>query len=274
MPALSFTSLSLTNAVIACFGFASSFVLSLYLADVGLPRDHPTTIRRRIFAVSMFTICSPLALTFLADNTLTLSSTLTGLGLKWTGVMPSTVLPIVLVLLLYLGPILQEITAHTKGGLLSHVLQERKDIVIRNYLIAPIAEEVVFRGCMIPLLHPHLSFIKTVVLTPLFFGVAHFHHMLEHVRTGTLTFPQALVNGFVQLTYTSLFGMFSAYLYLRTGHLLSPIIAHILCNILGLPEMWTVHRHRYRILVGVAYFIGLGSFLYFLPILTSPHFYY
>ena len=40
-----------------------------------------------------------------------------------------------------------------------------------------------------------------------------------------------------QLAYTSLFGFHCAYLFLRTGSLLPPTVAHIFCNIMGLPQL-------------------------------------
>lgn len=51
-------------------------------------------------------------------------------------------------------------------------------ICLRNYIVAPVTEEFVFRGCMVPLLRDQFSPISTVLLTPVFFGVAHFHHIL------------------------------------------------------------------------------------------------
>jgi prenyl protein peptidase len=55
-------------------------------------------------------------------------------------------------------------------------------LVLRNLVIAPITEELVFRGCMVPLLLPHLGYgYQLSWITPLFFGVAHLHHMLAGV---------------------------------------------------------------------------------------------
>jgi hypothetical protein len=35
--------------------------------------------------------------------------------------------------------------------------------------------------------------------------------------------------------YTSLFGAYSSYLFLRTGLVVGPLIAHVFCNLMGLP---------------------------------------
>ena len=262
---LAFNSLSLRSAVAACFGFASSFVLSLYLGDVRLPRDHPVTVKRRILAVSLLTVFSPLCLLLLADNSsLDLVGLLQTMGLRLDGLIHASIYSVGLVSLLYLGPILQRVTEYSseEEGLISYLRAERTDLLLRNYLIAPVAEEVVFRSCMVPLLLPHLGPSWTIILCPLFFGVAHLHHMLEHLKAGTFTLSQALFNVLIQTTYTSLFGMFSAHLFLQTGHLTSAIAAHIMCNILGLPEVTGLPNHKYRLLVVPAYIAGFLCFMY------------
>lgn len=41
-----------------------------------------------------------------------------------------------------------------------------------------------------------------------------------------------------QLLYTSLFGFFAAFVFLRTGNLFAAIAAHTFCNFMGLPRVW------------------------------------
>ena len=270
---VAFTSLSLSSAVAACFGLATSFVISLYLADVGLPRDHPTTIKRRVFVISMVTLLSPWSLLLLADTvSLDVTSLLHTLGLKTDGLITAVIYPSLLVFSLYFGYILQRATHHDEEdeGILAQLRSERWDILLRNFVVAPIVEEIVFRSCMVPLLLPHLGPHWTIFVCPLFFGVAHIHHMFDHLRSGSMTVTQALFNVLLQTCYTSLFGMFSAHLFIRTGHVISAIVAHTLCNILGLPDIFDVPQHRHPILVGGTYILGFGTFLY---LLTSRIFY-
>jgi membrane protease YdiL (CAAX protease family) len=40
----------------------------------------------------------------------------------------------------------------------------------------------------------------------------------------------------VQVAYTSIFGSYCCYLFLRSGSLVPPIAAHIFCNIMGVPQ--------------------------------------
>lgn len=41
-----------------------------------------------------------------------------------------------------------------------------------------------------------------------------------------------------QLTYTTLFGAYATFLYLRTGSLLAVVLVHAFCNWMGLPRFW------------------------------------
>lgn len=40
-----------------------------------------------------------------------------------------------------------------------------------------------------------------------------------------------------QLSYTTLFGSFASYLFLRTGSIWPPITAHMFCNVMGIPQL-------------------------------------
>jgi prenyl protein peptidase len=255
---VTFNKLSLDGAILASLGMAGSFVLSLYLADGGKPRNHPSTIRRRILAVTAVTASSPAILWLLADTTPTLSSLLHTIGFKYRGLLSAILTPAALVLVLYAGPILQSLTSHDE---LFQFADERYDVMIRNYLVAPVAEEIVFRACMIPLLMPHLGVAKSVLIVPLFFGVAHVHHLVEHIRSGSVTVTTALLNALLQTTYTSIFGMFSAYLFVSSGHVASPIVAHVLCNMLGLPDVISLRYHKWKYLIGGVYVMGLIMFI-------------
>ena len=80
---------------------------------------------------------------------------------------------------------------------------------------------------------------KTIFLTPIIFGVAHVHHFYEF----RLTHPQvpaaaALVRSLFQLGYTTLFGAYATFLFLRTGSLAAVCVVHAFCNCMGLPQVW------------------------------------
>lgn len=110
-------------------------------------------------------------------------------------------------------------------------------LLYRNLIAGPITEELLFRSSSLPLYILSSASVRTLIfLTPLIFGLAHIHHIYEssfHVSLRT-----AILRSFVQLCYTSLFGGFVAFIYLRTGSLVAVILAHTFCNWMGLPRFW------------------------------------
>lgn len=122
----------------------------------------------------------------------------------------------------------------------------------RNLVVGPVSEEVVFRSLAVSLyLLAKVEPKEIVFKTPLIFGLAHLHHfnetIVKHQKLGrsylaTAMTPSVLLSGLIQITfqfaYTSLFGMFATFLYLRTGSLYACILAHSFCNYMGLPRVW------------------------------------
>lgn len=82
--------------------------------------------------------------------------------------------------------------------------------------------------------------LSTIVFgTPVIFGLAHVHHFYEFRLTNPHTpLSFALVRSLFQFAYTTLFGAYATFLYLRTGSLLAVILAHTFCNWRGLPRVW------------------------------------
>lgn len=83
-----------------------------------------------------------------------------------------------------------------------------------------------------------------------------------------------VVIGF-QFTYTTIFGMYSAYLFAKTGHFVAPFIAHAFCNHMGFPDFVDVFNQKNPkkgILLSL-YVLGLVSWIILLPILTNPNLY-
>lgn len=63
---------------------------------------------------------------------------------------------------------------------------------LRNHVVAPLSEEFVFRACMMPLILQSFNAVASVFITPLFFGVAHIHHIIERINMG-MDFTTALI---------------------------------------------------------------------------------
>lgn len=112
----------------------------------------------------------------------------------------------------------------------------------RTLLAGPVTEELLFRSAALPLflLTPQGSNLKTLFFVPpIVFGLAHVHHLHEFRLTNQhAPLYIGIVRSIFQLAYTTLFGSFVTFTYLRTGSLLGAVLAHIFCNYMGLPRVW------------------------------------
>ena len=114
-------------------------------------------------------------------------------------------------------------------------------IFYRNLVFAPFTEEVAFRALMLPLLHEAFTCARgwsseeVSMLNPIFFSLAHLHHVYEKLRSGQ-TVKMALLSTLLQASYTAIFGFIAALLLVRTGNLGAPLTAHVICNFMGLPD--------------------------------------
>ena len=60
----------------------------------------------------------------------------------------------------------------------------------------------------------------------------------------------AVFRSLFQFTYTTLFGWYAAFLYLRTGSLPGVILAHSFCNWMGLPRLWGRVESTQEVFIG------------------------
>jgi prenyl protein peptidase len=167
--------------------------------------------------------------------------------LGWWPIQPLDLLrSMALTLLLYIGPLFEKIfieqdlddLRHRGFNALIESLSSWQGY--RNYVAGPITEEIIFRSVLIPIhLLAKVSPSKIVFLTPLYFGIAHVHHCYEFILTHPhASILQAVFRTLFQLTYTTLFGWFAAWIYLRTGSIYACIFIHTFCNWVGLPRFW------------------------------------
>lgn len=163
-------------------------------------------------------------------------------------VSPLAVLqPLLLTVLLYLGPLYNDIYLESSLSPVSELWSQivtslSSSMGYRNFVAGPLTEELLFRSTILPL---HLlsplgdSFGKLVFLTPLYFGIAHVHHFYEFSLSHPDTpLTPALLRTIFQFGYTTIFGWYAAFVYLRTGSLYSVFIIHAFCNYMGLPRLW------------------------------------
>ncbi|KAH8365544.1 hypothetical protein KR093_001871 [Drosophila rubida] len=264
---------------VACsFVLAVIYVGSLYVWDTKYNRDHPTTIKRRFASVSVVMLFAPLFVYIYSSPELLQREPFAKLlGFRLQGLWQAAVIPYALTALLYLGPIfvnMQNESFRSYFDLDFWRGSFNNIIWIRNHVMAPLSEEFVFRACMMPLILQSFTPLTAVFITPLFFGVAHLHHIAERLSLG-MELSTSLLIGLFQFTYTTLFGFYSAYLFARTGHMIAPLVVHALCNHMGLPDvqdLWQQDQWK-RVLAIILYVAGFAGWIYLLPIATNPSLY-
>ena len=306
--------LPLWYACFLCFAIGGSYVLSLYLIPQhirSMHRDEPLHIKYRLLASCSSTILSVLLMYSVISDAYAphnISFT-TALGLRLDTLLESSIVTIGLMCIFYAGPITTHISMlwvvsnhrvsysgelvapQNRGALalqveyMSDLLSTDLDIVfIRNLIYAPVSEEVVFRALMLPILFSALaagrgwSPLGVALVSPLMFSSAHLHHVVQGLRDG-LSIRAVLKQLMLQMVYTFIFGVMAAVLFFRTGNLAAPIVAHIICNFVGLPDVGfnqpagpsgsrlsCLYRHRHALLFMHA--AGLVLFVFALPRFT------
>eukprot|EP00064_Thunnus_orientalis_P016753 superscaffoldBa00003392_g16824 len=243
-------------SVLSCLLLACSYVGSLYVWRSDLPRDHPAVIKRRFTSVLIVSGLSPLFVWAWRE---------------FTGVR-----------VLFLGPLMQ-LAMDCPWSFMDGIrvafdpwfwmLCFSDMRWLRNQVVAPLTEELVFRACMLPMLVPCTSPSTAIFTCPLFFGVAHFHHVIELLRFRQGTLSGIFLSAVFQFSYTAVFGAYTAFIFIRTGHLVGPVLCHSFCNYMGFPAISTAMEHPHRITVLSSYLLGVLLFFLFLFPFTDPSYY-
>jgi len=136
----------------------------------------------------------------------------------------------------------------------------------RSIVMGPLTEEVVFRSCLYYLLHYYggWTMMNSILISGFFFGVAHCHHIVEHLLHGDMTIMSAILNVVVQFSYTFVFGLYCGYIYGKTKCIIAAMILHSYCNLMGLPSF-----DMRKPIIAASYVVGLVSFWVLLfPVLS------
>ncbi|OJJ52607.1 hypothetical protein ASPSYDRAFT_51723 [Aspergillus sydowii CBS 593.65] len=226
------------------------YVLPFYISPTTRPsatlsRDAPSVIRARIRAVTLSCIVCSLAVLCLivTKDDCSVIDALRLLG-WWPVSFTDVFRSLVLTAILFTGPLFERGIA--EGEWRSWFKKARISETLggwigwRNYVAGPITEEIMFRSAIIPLhLLARVSPGRIVWIAPLYFGVAHVHHFYEfrltHPDTSIIA---AALRSVFQFGFTTVFGWYATFVYLRTGSLIAVIIIHTFCNWCGLPRLW------------------------------------
>lgn len=283
------------------------FVFNLYLLVpkqvTNLPRSDVRQIKWRIFSV-VLTIMLAIATypyLFCENEAIFWSSGFDAIKnmLGWRSIDRATFVPLLHVVILYFGSFVTSIMQHRLVYMIKRDSHEnypeenffrfisRRVIYTnkqrfsnrwqasRDFVVAPLAEEIIFRACIIPpfLLSGKISVVAICWLAPLFFGVAHAHHAVTKIRNGA-PLKAVLFSTLFQLLYTTLFGAYESYCFIKIGSLPALVMVHSFCNFIGLPDVsllfGTIKGNGnervmksvkiYRFLSGIAYVFGIVFF--------------
>ncbi|KAL6075456.1 CAAX prenyl protease [Balamuthia mandrillaris] len=240
------------GAVFSCALLTVWFVGSLYLWPKArtLNRDDPVQIKRRFMSVGLVCATSVVYLWFWAASQ-DLFSVLYWMGVHGEALIQAATLPLLLTMILFLGPLVMLYYDNPWGSAKGFTLWLSKNFTElsfwRNYIVGPFTEEWVFRSCMCPLLIcGGFHWSTTIFLSPFFFGVAHLHHIIQHLHKTGEDLHNAWMEVLFQLFYTTVFGCYSAFLFLRTGHIIAPFLAHAFCNFMGFPQVDEIPDHPHK----------------------------
>ncbi|KAL4857478.1 CAAX prenyl protease 2 [Chlorella vulgaris] len=263
--------------------FAALYYPGLQVAPLYLWHAQPRsqTIYQRLAVTSVAAACGawvPTARRLIAGGGGTMAL-LAALGIRLSGLPTACVLPLVLIAVLFAGPLLVLAwSATSPSGSVDRLLWLHRTrlppaMVCRNWIAAPVLEEFIYRACLISYLLAAGARVSTCIwLSPLLFGASHLHHYYDLTRFQGLSARAAIQFLAFQLSYTTVFGWLAAYLFIRTGHLVAAVLPHAFCNIVGPPEMPPAAWQRLRALAA-AYVLGLIAFFCLLRPLTEPALY-
>uniref|UniRef100_A0A5K3FLA7 CAAX prenyl protease 2 n=1 Tax=Mesocestoides corti TaxID=53468 RepID=A0A5K3FLA7_MESCO len=232
-----------TKPLIRCPAYCLVFVSSLYIYG-GFNRQCTKNVRRRL--ISAVVSCALIfldTLTFLRCSDSVHSGAyfcdLSKLFLKWENLGLALLLPSLATSLLFLAPLWHEYLSGRFSPVLDYLVELRGNVDLcwlRTVVVAPLVEEVIFRGCI--LFHLQRQFSSCAGLctgSAILFALSHFHHVIEKVYDGR-SLKAAVLEVLPQVLMTGVFGIYSTLIVLRTGHLAAACSVHSLCNAMGMPD--------------------------------------
>ena len=138
-----------------------------------------------------------------------------------------------------------------------------KIMQLKCYIVAPILEELVYRGLILNL----CTFGDTaaVLFTPIYFSASHLHHLYKVRNEEKDVFQREIFKRLFQFAFTWLFGVYAGFVYIKSGrYILAPIILHCYWNIIQVPNLgaWFDRdvEQVVRVIISAGYISGIVGF--------------
>ena len=269
------------RAVSYCMLMSMLYVLSMYIGVPNLPRDFPSVVRARMRNAVIYTVVILMIISYdIYEPKLPSCPTfLEMIGFTSFQLISATLKPLLLTIILFLGPIVQYSIEGNNIFNRDFWMEKNWLLTVRALLIAPVTEEIVYRGCMFPLLYSAFG-TTAIIVCPLLFGLAHVHHFFEwfkdesnflSLRTAIATLKTTILGVCVHTFITYVFGIYSTFLFWRTSNIISPIVCHSFCNWIGPPPIDRIGSTRGASCIIFAYLTGLIMFIFLLLPLTNMY---
>eukprot|EP00755_Sulcionema_specki_P033407 Sspe_Gene.100683::Locus_75353_Transcript_1_1_Confidence_1.000_Length_1767::g.100683::m.100683/K08658/RCE1, FACE2; prenyl protein peptidase len=280
-----------TGGLLFVSGASAVFVGSMYLwpeaRRPGYDRDAAKNIRRRALSAAGSVVATWLMMgrivPYKADQLL-------GVDIDWGTQVRAAATCVGTTLLLFAGVVQEHIEGHgvsadsvrSLAGLLRRAVLPPADNwkAARNLVISPVAEELVFRVAFLHVLkEAGYGTLGCVGISSVMFALAHVHHFYFLLTAAGCSRTVALSNTLAALVLHSVFALYGAFLYIRTGSVVGACLVHSFCNLVGPPSLDFLNcPDPPRTRIGVAYIAGIAGFFgavaYFLdPAVTKSWFY-
>ncbi|XP_052173359.1 CAAX prenyl protease 2 isoform X2 [Diospyros lotus] len=254
-------------AVMACLAMAVFYVAILYTPTLILRLPPPASLEsflvRRFICAAVSSVLSLIFCSLILPIRSWKASFLFGVyGIRLDHMWQAVVYPVLLTSLMYAGSVVLKLASLVNSwkeywnagqdhssNFTNNVLQiwigrmfsiASNIAAWRNYFVAPLTEELVFRACMIPLLLcGGFGTYSVIFFCPILFSLAHLNHFLEFYFQQNCSLVKASMVAGLQLGYTVIFGSYASFLFVRTGHLIAPLVAHVFCNCMNLPVLYS-----------------------------------
>lgn len=233
------TDLTLTEGVCTSLVVTAIYVGVLYLPFNTGDRDRRRVIISRMVTLSVLAVCIECYVMYRIPIVIAKAAA----GRRVAAIVAG----VSLTLLLYVGHVL--VTPLRELVTYSILEAPSRAIALRNYVFAPMVEEIVFRRQTL-LLWADQTMGWRIIFPSAMFALAHVHHV-HRMGVVTMCFHMA---------YTFLFGIYASALYVSTDTVWAPFAAHVVCNVFELPNFSAIAAHRRSRLISALYAASIALF--------------
>lgn len=236
-------------------GLSVGFVCQVYIPSAArkLPRSHLKSIRSRLVAVVAYSGLASFILAPWLGSRLGLGSWSYLISLeRWKLDLGAIARALLLMAALFNGPLIKDWPPVASHGLEG----------IRDYLVGPLSEELVFRGAGIAMYEAADALSRGAIENSLLFGMSHCHHGISAWYHGRLSLNRAIIGTLLHIFMTTVFGIVASEILIRTGSVWASFAVHSFCNWVGPPDFSTNDNwYRLSLLAGVFCFFAFISYI-------------